>query len=125
MTRILTVFAALAVALFLSAGSAEADTKGTFTGASNHVTKGTASIEKSGSGYVVKLHGDFWFDGAPDPWVSLGKGKRLNAAQLGVLRENSGEQVYKIPAGIDPAEFDQIVIFCVKYTVPLGIAKIQ
>ncbi len=125
MSRFLNALTVIAVSVWLGFGQAHAEPKGTFVGASSHVTEGTASVEKSSSGFVIRLHADFWFDGAPDPWVSLGKGDTLNAVQIATLRERSGEQVYKIPLGIDPAEYDKVVIYCVKFTVPLGIAVLE
>ena len=35
---------------------------GTFTGASNHVTKGSVAVVKTDAGYEIRLKGDFWFD---------------------------------------------------------------
>jgi hypothetical protein len=40
------------------------------------------------------------------------------------LRSNSGAQAYKVPEGIDPDAFDEVSIWCRKYSVPLGVAKL-
>ena len=100
---------------------------GTFTGASNHITKGTVEVvEVDGGGYEIHLKGDFWFDGAPDPRVGFGRdGKFVDATDFEVLRSDTGAQVYKVPANIDPATFDDIFIWCRRFSVPLGVAALN
>jgi hypothetical protein len=122
----LTAFA-LAAALVVAPLTAEAaDKSGSFTGASNHVTKGTAKIVRKADGYYVEVAGDFWFDGAPDPKLSLGKGGKVDKATLVEnLRANSGAQSYKLPAGVDGSTYDTVILWCEKFSVPLGIAAVQ
>lgn len=99
---------------------------GVFTGASNHVTKGGVEVVKTGGGYEIHLKSDFWFDGAPDPRVGFGKdGKFIDATDFEVLRSDTGAQVYKVPAGINPEEFDDVFVWCRKFAVPLGVAKLN
>lgn len=98
---------------------------GSFVGASDHVTRGTATIEKSASGeYFVILGKDFSLDGAPDPKVGLGNDGYQKSAQLGELTSNWGRQVYPIPAHLNPEDFNEIWIWCERFSVPLGVAKI-
>lgn len=94
---------------------------GTFTGASNHVTTGTAEI----AGRTVTLLDDFTFDGAPDPKVSLGKDGHRDEWILAPLQSNSGEQSYAIPANIDLDSVNEVWIWCEKFNVPLGVAKLN
>ena len=99
---------------------------GTFSGASNHVTKGSVAVVKTDAGYEIRLKGDFWFDGAPDPRVGFGNdGKFVDATDFEVLRANAGEQVYKVPADLDAASFDDVFIWCRKFAVPLGVAALN
>ena len=99
---------------------------GEFTGLSNHITKGSVTVVKVDGGYELRLEGDFWFDGAPDPRVAFGKdGKFVDATDFEVLRSNTGEQVYKVPAGVDPADFTDVFIWCRKFSVPLGVAALN
>ena len=99
---------------------------GTFTGASNHITKGAVEVVKVDDGYEIRLKGDFWFDGAPDPRVGLGRdGKFVKETDFEILRANAGEQVYKVPADIDPSTFDDVLIWCRKFSVPLGVAALN
>lgn len=119
---------ALAVVVLTSSSTFAADMarSGTFTGLSNHVTTGTASIVKEDSGYFIVLGDDFTFDGAPDPKVALGKdGKYDPSTLIELLRSNSGAQKYAVPASIDVSEFNEVYIWCEKYSVGLGVAALN
>jgi hypothetical protein len=74
---------------------------GTFYGASDHATSGTASIFRVDGQWVVSFGSDFSFDGAPDPHVALGHDGYRADATLGKLSSNNGAQVYAIPGGLD------------------------
>lgn len=95
---------------------------GSFTGDSNHVTKGNVTVK---NGKII-LEDSFWFDGAPDPRVALGKsGKFTKGTDFAVLKKNAGKQTYSIPANLKDSDFDTVVIWCRKFSVPLGHAKIK
>ena len=95
---------------------------GTFTGDSNHVTKGNVTVK----GGKIVLEDSFWFDGAPDPRVGLGKGgKYIAGTDFAVLKKNAGKQTYAIPANLGNKDFDTVVIWCRKFSVPLGHAKLN
>lgn len=98
---------------------------GEFKGLSNHVTTGRAELVKSGKGGTVELLSDFTFDGAPDPKVALGKDGTYDPATLsGKLTSNTGASSYKLPAGIDPDDYNEVYIWCEKFNVPLGVAPL-
>ena len=94
---------------------------GTFIGQSNHVTTGTAEI----AGDTITLLDDFTFDGAPDPKVALGKDGYDPNTILAPLASNSGKQSYAVPASIDTADYNEVWIWCERFNVPLGVAKIN
>lgn len=124
------VHATIVFGFLLTANAAAAGShvvgEGQFTGASNHVTSGKVTVESTGSGKVVELQSDFSFDGAPDPRVGFGKGGTYDPeSDLGALTANAGEQAYQVPASIDPAQYDEVYIWCRKFNVPLGVAKIK
>ena len=99
---------------------------GSFTGASGHKTSGAVEVVQTADGWEVRLQSDFTFDGAPDPWIGFGAGgKFARATDFYRLRSNSGGQVYKVPADIDPASYDEVYIWCRRYSVPLGVAQIS
>jgi hypothetical protein len=91
--------------------------RGQFEGRSNHVASGAAT---------VVLGEDFDFDGGPDPKVGFGgDGVYDKSSQLEALRSNTGRQEYVIPSSIDPAKYNEIYIWCERYSVPLGVAKLK
>ncbi|MBX2853426.1 MAG: DM13 domain-containing protein [Rhodobacteraceae bacterium] len=98
---------------------------GGFEGKSNHITRGDASIQRIDGEWYVALGENFFFDGAPDPKVALGANGYRSDAILSPLRANNGAQMYKIPASLDVADYDQIWIWCEKFNVPLGVADLS
>ena len=113
--------------IFSGANAALADTSGSFTGASDHITTGNVTVTKNADGSAtITLASNFSLDGAPDPWVGLGKGgKFVPATNAGKLLSNTGAQSFTVPAGVNVDDFDEVYIFCVKFNVPLGVAKLQ
>lgn len=107
------------------AANASVTAMGTFVGKSKHITTGHASIGRLGDQWVVILDDDFMFDGAPDPHVALGSDGYRKDASLALLSSNSGKQVYAIPASLDVANFNEVWIWCDKFAVPLGVAKLS
>ena len=98
---------------------------GQFEGRSKHVTKGNVTIEKQGAAILVKLGPNFSLDGTPDPTLGFAKGGRFDTTTIFAnLKSNSGSQTYKLPATIDPSRYDEFVVWCKKYSVPLGAAKL-
>ena len=98
---------------------------GEFTGKSNHVTKGRAEVvTKNGKSQVVLLD-DFWFDGAPDPKVAFGRDGYDKNTLMGKLKANAGKQTFDVPTGVDAASYNEGWIWCEKFNVPLGVAKLN
>ncbi|WP_299193451.1 DM13 domain-containing protein [uncultured Litoreibacter sp.] len=94
---------------------------GKFKGASNHITTGTAEIADG----KVNLLGDFTFDGAPDPKIALGKDGYDPKTLMGLLKSNKGASSYTIPAGVNPDDYNEVWVWCEKFNVPLGVAKLN
>jgi len=117
----------LAVMLGFGATAQAGETlgRGAFKGESGHRTEGHASIVRDGGKTMVVLEKDFDHDGAPAPFVGLGKGGYDPKAQLAKLRNNKGKQAYELPAGLDASKYDQVYIWCEKYSVSLGVAKLK
>ena len=93
---------------------------GKFKGESNHVTTGTVEVLKD----EVVLLDDFTFDGAPDPKVALGKDGYDASTLMGKLKSDKGGSSYKIPAGINPDDYNEVWIWCERFNVPLGKASL-
>lgn len=120
---------AMVIALLLSTGASFAGVigNGSFTGASGHTTSGNVSVSKSDGKIIVKLGKSFVLDGAPDPYVALGHGsKPVPGGVIRILKNNKGHQIYSISMkAVDLTKVNSVVIWCKKYSVPLGVAKIK
>jgi len=122
------VFAVALVAAFSINFAQAADklSSGEFTGINNHVTKGMVSIVKTDNGHEIVMADNFFFDGAPDPKVALGKDGQYDPNTLiELLRSNTGAQRYAIPAGIDVSNYNEVHIWCEKFNVGLAIAPLN
>lgn len=98
---------------------------GVFTGMSNHVTTGSVTVVKGTDGVQIILGADFSFDGAPDPKVAFGKDGEYDPATLiAPLQSNTGEQTYTVPASINIDDYNEVYIWCEKFSVGLGVAPI-
>jgi hypothetical protein len=99
---------------------------GTFAGASGHKTSGGVAVVRTDAGAMVVLQEDFSLDGAPDPKVGFGRdGAYDKSSQLAPLGANKGHQTYQLPASVDPAKYNEVYIWCERFSVPLGVAKLQ
>ncbi len=98
---------------------------GAFRGQSGHTASGGVRVLKTAQGAVVVLGPDFKFDGAPDPKLGFGNNGYVKSTQFSILKSNSGQQTYDIPATIDPADYTELWVWCEKYSVPLGVANLE
>ena len=126
MYQSLAIIVALIALWFTQPAAAEPLGAGLFSGASGHATSGRVTVTKQNGQYVIDLGDDFSFDGAPDPYVSLGSGNKPIEGGLGAeLGSNKGAQRYVISATAALDGATQVIIWCKKYAVPLGVAAIQ
>ena len=102
----------LAALIALPAGTALAgEGTGSFTGQSGHKATGQVEVVKTADGWEVRLKNGFSFDGAPDPRIGFGaSGKFAAKTDFEPLRSNTGAQIYKVPAGVDPTDYDEVYI---------------
>jgi hypothetical protein len=117
---------AVMLVLISSAGfPAFAQSFGPFEGENGHVTTGTATIVQEGGAFFIQLSEDFTFDGAPDPKLALGNGRVDPATAMADLAANTGAQRYALPAGVNPADYTTLHVWCEEFTVSLGIAPLN
>ncbi len=89
-------------------------------GDAEHPASGTVKIE----GDSVKLI-DVQISAAPDGRVILTKDmKEENGVRLGALQGFVGSHEYVIPPGINPADYDSVLIWCDQFNVPIGKAQL-
>jgi len=131
MTRRTSYAAALVAGIFTASFpyvscAGEVLAKGSFRGANGHSTSGGVSVEESEGGVAVVLGSDFNLDGAPDPKVGFGKNGRYDPeSKLSHLQSNSGKQVYEVPDSIDAGGYNEVYIWCDKFSVSLGVATLE
>lgn len=99
--------------------------KGTFSGDNNHVVTGKAKVSQVDGQWVITLSDDFSLDGAPDPRVALGNGQYVEGTILGKLKTLNGAQSYVLPANLDIGDYNQVYIWCEKFSVSLGHANLE
>lgn len=103
------------------AGLAQSPRSGTFTGATDHVASGGVQLTADS----VILLDDFKLDGGPDPKVALGRDGYDPATLMGELDSFSGRQVYALPTGVDAADYNEVYIWCERFSVPLAVAQVN
>jgi hypothetical protein len=124
--RFLAMLAGGAMLLLASGGAFAGEGSGTFSGLSGHETSGGVEVARTDSGWEIRLGEDFSFDGAPDPRVGFGSaGSFAEGTDFEALRADSGAQVYRVPAGIGPEQYDEVYIWCRQFSVPLGVARLE
>ena len=74
---------------------------------------------------IVRFGSDFFLDGAPDPKVGFGKDGFVDGTIVSKLEKLKGAQDYVVPASIDVSKFNEVWLWCERFGVPLGVAKIQ
>ncbi len=126
MHKSMVIAVALAALFFAQPVAAGPLGAGVFSGASNHKTSGSVTVTKQGGQYVIELGGDFSLDGAPDPYVALGKRmKPVKGGLIAVLKSDKGAQRYAVDASAALDGATQVIIWCKKFSVPLGVAAIK
>lgn len=50
---------------------------------------------------------------------------QLNSIELGQLKANQGDQNYDLPDSADLSRYDTVVIYCVRFRVIFGAAKLD
>ena len=94
----------------------------TFNGINNHTVTGTAEIV----GTTVHLLDDFRFDNAPDPRIALGAdGTYAPETQTQLLTSFSGASSFELPEGINPDDYNEVWVWCEKFSVGLAIATVK
>ena len=123
MTRLGFVSAAAALVFLVTPAFAGS---GSFKGASGHVTSGSVTVSEAGGKLTVKLGSNFSLDNAPDAYVALGNGARpIKGGLIGVLKNFKGGQSYSIKSTSALKGATHAIIWCKKYSVPLGVAKLK
>lgn len=98
---------------------------GKFEGRGGHKMSGGVSLLKTADGHVLKLAEDFSLDGAPAPRLGFGRNGYRKETQFSKLTRHKGAQTYTLPANLDPIHFNEVWVWCQKFDVPLGVARLN
>ena len=121
------VFALVFAAFVTPAMAGEASGKFTvISGKEKYTTAGGVTIKKQGGKSYVVLSDDFKFPGAPDLQLGLGNnGPYDKSSTFTKLTKLAGSQTFELPAWVDPSKCNEFYVWCVKYSVPLSVAKLK
>jgi len=109
----------------LAAAGDQVQARGQFVGKKGHKTSGGVTVVKTATGMAVVLEPDFSFDGAPDPKLGFGRDGYDPATQFSALKANKGTQRYELPGALEPGAYNEIWVWCERFSVPLGVAKLR
>ena len=116
-----------------------ADLQPTYTGllaARAHPTSGRASIYEPQDGKRNLRLTNFTTSNGPDVHVVLAQSAdenlkqdfvkgELNVVELGELKANEGDQNYDVPESTDLLQYDTVVVYCERFHVVFGLAKLE
>lgn len=119
--------------------AAKSDVQPLYTGVLSgraHPTSGRASIYQTPDGKRELRLTDFMTSNGPDVHVVLVQSAdpnlkqdfvkgQLNDVELGQLKANEGDQNYELPDSADLNTYDDAVIYCVRFHVIFGLAKLE
>jgi Electron transfer DM13 len=98
---------------------------GVLAGSGAHHASGQAILRDGPYGAILALKG-ITVDEVPDGRVFLARGgDHRDGIEVGRLLQFSGDVSFKIPDGTDPESFDSVVIWCEKFQVEIGRAKLS
>jgi hypothetical protein len=101
-----------------------------------HATSGRASIYQAGDGKRDLRLTDFTTSNGPDVHVLLAQSTGenltrefvkddLNSRELGLLKANQGDQNYDLPDSVDLQKYNSVIIYCERFHVVFGVAKLE
>jgi len=95
---------------------------GMLMGSDGHHASGKVSFGMEMSKYVLTLS-DIKVDKMPDGYVYLTRdADRMHGVELGRLKQFSGTVDYVLPKGVNPDDYDSVVIWCKQFNVEIGRA---
>ncbi len=93
-----------------------------------HFGRGTARIIETEPGTFTLRLADFSVRNGPDLFVYLSPdadGYTRKAVEIGRLKATDGSFSYKLPAGIDPADFKSAIIWCKQFSHLFAVAPFE
>jgi len=116
----LSIVAAAVLAVPMSASSALADQMGTFSGVSNHWVNGGVKVSTAGGKTTITLKSNFKSQSGPDLYIYVGNGSPTK--RIAKLKKFKGSQTYSYTG---TAPISSVHVYCKRYTVGFGVAKLN
>ena len=98
---------------------------GTFKGVSTYRAQGEIQIVTSGGVTKIILPQNFSVSGVPDPKLGFGNNGYKAGTLFANLNRNSGTQEYVVPANVDLSKFNEIWIWCERFSVAIAVARLN
>ncbi|MEM7510543.1 MAG: DM13 domain-containing protein [Bacteroidota bacterium] len=99
----------------------------TFQGKNNYTVNGSAELEMTESGLVLKFGEDFVTQRGPGLYIYLGNSGTsiAGAVDLGEIKEFTGEQTYEIPEDVELNSFNFILVYCKPFGASFGCGVLE
>jgi hypothetical protein len=92
-------------------------------GSDGHHASGKVSFGMGMNNAQVLILSDIKVDRVPDGYVYLAKdGDWMHGVEVGTLKQFSGTVSFDLPTGVNPDDYDTVVIWCKKFDVEIGRA---
>lgn len=109
------------------AGSAR---QGELSGRQGYNVKGTVQVNSDGGQTVVTFGSNYVFDPSknpPDIKIGFGSGEKYAKGSKihDKLTVKSGAASFAVPAGIDTDKYDELYIYCERFSVILAVAPLS
>jgi hypothetical protein len=95
-------------------------------GSGGHHASGNVAVGMGMNNTHVLTLSDIKVDNVPDGYVYLTRnGDWMHGVELGMLKQFTGSVSFTIPAGVNPEDFDSVVIWCRQFKVEIGRAYLS
>lgn len=92
-------------------------------GSGGHHAVGRVAFGMGMGGRHTLTLSDIDIDKVPDGYVYLTRGGDwMHGVAVGMLKQFSGSVSFDLPMGVDPANYDTVVVWCRKFKVEIGRA---
>ena len=96
---------------------------GMLAGSDGHHAAGKVAFGMGMNNKHILTLSNIKVDKVPDGYVYLTKnGDRMHGVELGMLKQFTGTVSFDLPAGVNPDDYDSVVIWCKKFNVEIGRA---
>ena len=103
---------------------------GSLSGRKGYNVKGSVKVKKEGGKTTVVFEDNYQFDpnkNPPDIKIGFGNGESYAKGSKihDKLTVKKGAASFEVPAGIDTDKYDELYIYCEKFTVILAVAPLN